>query len=75
MTLNYAKSMVMCKRVSPFEDSSKHRIYVFGQISMEASNKTIKAASGSGRQYEKFVFIGLFCSWNGSESASQEKGF
>ncbi|CAL1142118.1 unnamed protein product [Cladocopium goreaui] len=45
VTLNYAKSMVMCKRRSPFEDSSKHRIYVFGQISMEASNKTIKVAS------------------------------
>lgn len=55
----------MCKRRSPFEDSSKHRIYVFGQISMEASNKTIKATSSSGGQYEKFVFVGsLFC-WNG----------
>ena len=65
VTLNYAKSMVMCKRRSPFEDSSKHRIYVFGQISMEASNKTIKATSSSGGQYEKFVFVGsLFC-WNG----------
>ena len=65
VTLNYAKSMVMCKRRSPFEDSSKHRIYVFGQISMEACNKTIKATSSSGGQYEKFVFVGsLFC-WNG----------